>query len=104
MGKGPHRAEAQARSCRNEIVSGGQNSRYSPNNLFPILRHTYDAPHAVPSIFHTPSPNMPELPELQYTPVESIPATVNLLRTAFNTHKTRHVEFRLKQLRKLYWG
>lgn len=47
---------------------------------------------------------MSKLPELQHTPIESIPSTVNLLRTTFNTQKTRNVEFRLKQLRKLYWG
>lgn len=47
---------------------------------------------------------MSKLPELQHTPIESIPSTVNFLRTTFNTQKTRNVEFRLKQLRKLYWG
>ncbi|EKG12154.1 Aldehyde dehydrogenase NAD(P)-dependent [Macrophomina phaseolina MS6] len=47
---------------------------------------------------------MSKLPELQYTPIDTIPSTVNLLRTTFSTHKTRNVDFRLKQLRKLYWG
>ncbi|KAF2087728.1 aldehyde dehydrogenase [Saccharata proteae CBS 121410] len=47
---------------------------------------------------------MSKIPELQYTPIEGIPATVNLLRTTFLTHKTRPIEWRLVQLRKLYWG
>lgn len=47
---------------------------------------------------------MSKLPELVYTPIDGIPATVNLLRTTFSTQKTRNVEYRLKQLRKLYWG
>ncbi|KAL9035307.1 MAG: hypothetical protein Q9180_004930, partial [Flavoplaca navasiana] len=42
--------------------------------------------------------------ELKYTPVDTIPAIASRIRNAFNTHKTKHIGFRLLQLRKLYWG
>lgn len=45
-----------------------------------------------------------ELPKLQYTPLDEIPERVDRLRKAFYEHKTRDVEFRLVQLRKLYWA
>lgn len=45
-----------------------------------------------------------DLPKLKYTPVEEIPARVDRLRKSFYEHKTRDVEFRLVQLRKLYWA
>lgn len=41
---------------------------------------------------------------LQYTPVEAIGAKVDTVRKSFHEHKTRDVEFRLVQLRKLYWA
>jgi beta-apo-4'-carotenal oxygenase len=41
---------------------------------------------------------------LTYTPVEEIPALHKRVVAKFNTHTTRSVEWRLKQLRKLYWG
>ncbi|KAJ6171230.1 Beta-apo-4'-carotenal oxygenase [Penicillium chermesinum] len=44
------------------------------------------------------------LPELQYTALEEIPARVSAARKAFLENKTRDVEFRLVQLRKLYWA
>ncbi|KAJ5810003.1 Hexadecenal dehydrogenase [Penicillium pulvis] len=44
------------------------------------------------------------LPELQFTPVEEIPSRVSTARKAFLEHRTRDVEFRLVQLRKLYWA
>ncbi|KAJ5777917.1 hypothetical protein N7520_001163 [Penicillium odoratum] len=44
------------------------------------------------------------LPELQFTPLEEIPSTVSTARKAFLEHRTRDVEFRLVQLRKLYWA
>ncbi|KAF2139245.1 uncharacterized protein K452DRAFT_289799 [Aplosporella prunicola CBS 121167] len=47
---------------------------------------------------------MEKIPELQYTPADSIPGIVDGLRATFHSQKTRPVEFRLKQLRKLYWG
>ncbi|OJJ49235.1 hypothetical protein ASPZODRAFT_150157 [Penicilliopsis zonata CBS 506.65] len=42
--------------------------------------------------------------QLQYTPVEEISARVATVRETFAQHKTREVEFRLVQLRKLYWA
>ncbi|KAJ5109217.1 Beta-apo-4'-carotenal oxygenase [Penicillium angulare] len=44
------------------------------------------------------------IPELHLTPIEDIPARVSTARKAFLEHKTRDVEFRLVQLRKLYWA
>lgn len=44
------------------------------------------------------------VPQFENTPVEEIPTIVARLRKAFFTHKTRPVEYRLKQLRKLYWA
>lgn len=48
--------------------------------------------------------NMASLPELKYTPQHDIPGIVESARSAFNSQKTKPVEFRLRQLRKLYWG
>lgn len=45
-----------------------------------------------------------DLPTLQYTPVEEIAARVDRVRKGFLEHRTRDVEFRLVQLRKLYWA
>jgi beta-apo-4'-carotenal oxygenase len=45
-----------------------------------------------------------ELPELQFTSLDEIPARISIPRKAFLEHKTRDVEFRLVQLRKLYWA
>ncbi|KAL8654059.1 MAG: hypothetical protein Q9226_003584 [Calogaya cf. arnoldii] len=42
--------------------------------------------------------------ELQYTPVDSIPAIASGVRNAFNSHKTKPIDFRVTQLRRLYWG
>lgn len=42
--------------------------------------------------------------ELKYTPVDSIPAIASGVRNAFNSHKTKPIDFRLTQLRRLYWG
>src|ERR1700744_3367695 len=44
------------------------------------------------------------LPEFKTTPVEQIPSIVAGLRKTFFTQKTRPAEFRIKQLRKLYWA
>jgi beta-apo-4'-carotenal oxygenase len=44
------------------------------------------------------------LPELQFTPVEEIPSRVSTARKAFLERRTYDVEFRLVQLRKLYWA
>jgi beta-apo-4'-carotenal oxygenase len=44
-----------------------------------------------------------ELPSFSDTPAEAIPKIVARTKAAFFAHKTKPVEFRLKQLRKLYW-
>ena len=44
------------------------------------------------------------IPELKYTPLENIASLAHELRSTFNTQKTKPIEFRLVQLRKLYWG
>ncbi|KAF5859501.1 hypothetical protein ETB97_002802 [Aspergillus alliaceus] len=44
------------------------------------------------------------IPPLQYTPIEHIQGRVSTLRKTFLEHKTRDLEFRLVQLRKLYWA
>lgn len=45
-----------------------------------------------------------EIPEFVHTPADRIPEVYSRLRKSFLTHKTRPLEFRLVQLRKLYWG
>jgi beta-apo-4'-carotenal oxygenase len=47
---------------------------------------------------------MAKLPEFKATAVDAIPALCKEVRTSFLSHKTRPIEWRLKQLRKLYWG
>lgn len=44
------------------------------------------------------------IPDFANTPVQAIPHLVNELRTSFNAQKTKPLEYRLVQLRKLYWG
>ncbi|KAJ5814783.1 Beta-apo-4'-carotenal oxygenase [Penicillium riverlandense] len=44
------------------------------------------------------------LPELKFTPTEEISSRISIARKTFLEHKTRDVEFRLVQLRKLYWA
>lgn len=44
------------------------------------------------------------IPDFANTPVQAIPYLVNELRTSFNAQKTKPLEYRLVQLRKLYWG
>jgi beta-apo-4'-carotenal oxygenase len=44
------------------------------------------------------------LPTFEHTPIDSIAETCSGLRKTFLEHKTRPVEFRVQQLRKLYWG
>ncbi|KAL6721377.1 Hexadecenal dehydrogenase [Lecanora helva] len=47
---------------------------------------------------------MNAIPSLEHTKVEAISGIVNDVRATFHTQKTRPLEFRLRQLRKLYWG
>ncbi|KAL9589625.1 MAG: hypothetical protein Q9203_001576 [Teloschistes exilis] len=42
--------------------------------------------------------------ELKYTPIDTIPEIAAGVRNAFNSHKTKSIDYRLLQLRKLYWG
>ena len=45
-----------------------------------------------------------EIRKLTFTPEKDIPGVAAAVRTTFHTHKTKPVEYRLVQLRKLYWG
>lgn len=47
---------------------------------------------------------MVDIPQIQYTPVEAVAEKVKRLRTTFFQQKTRPLEFRIRQLRKLYWA
>jgi beta-apo-4'-carotenal oxygenase len=47
---------------------------------------------------------MSKLPPFEHTPIESIPGIVNGVRATFLSHKTRPLEYRVAQLRKLYWA
>ncbi|KAF2276589.1 aldehyde dehydrogenase [Westerdykella ornata] len=47
---------------------------------------------------------MVQLPAFEHTPIETIESTVNGIRASFLSHKTRPLEYRIQQLRKLYWG
>jgi beta-apo-4'-carotenal oxygenase len=47
---------------------------------------------------------MDDLPTLEYTPVESIPTVHQRIVSKFASNETKPIEFRLKQLRQLYWG
>lgn len=45
-----------------------------------------------------------QIPDLQSTSLEAIPSRISTIRKSFLEHKTRNIEFRLIQLRKLYWA
>ncbi|OAL45713.1 aldehyde dehydrogenase [Pyrenochaeta sp. DS3sAY3a] len=47
---------------------------------------------------------MAELPPFEHTPLEDIASTAAKIRASFLSHKTRPLEFRIQQLRKLYWA
>jgi beta-apo-4'-carotenal oxygenase len=47
---------------------------------------------------------MDDLPPFTATPVDSIPAIHQRVVDKFHSHTTRPIEYRLKQLRSLYWG
>lgn len=40
----------------------------------------------------------------EQTPIDAIPQMVDELRSTFKSHKTKDIQWRLKQLRKFYWG
>ncbi|KAK3937906.1 beta-apo-4'-carotenal oxygenase [Diplogelasinospora grovesii] len=44
------------------------------------------------------------IPEFQTTPVDAIPGIAATARNTFKTHKTKDIQWRLVQLRKLYWA
>lgn len=46
----------------------------------------------------------PIIPSFEATAVSSIPSIVNLCRATYNSQKSKPIEYRLTQLRKLYWG
>ena len=48
--------------------------------------------------------NMENLPPFTHTPVDSIPSIHQQAVNKFHTHTTRPIQYRLKQLRALYWG
>ena len=51
------------------------------------------------------STNMAHLvPKLTHTPLDKIASVAHELRSTYNSQKTKPLEFRLVQLRKLYWG
>ncbi|SPN99539.1 probable Beta-apo-4'-carotenal oxygenase [Cephalotrichum gorgonifer] len=45
-----------------------------------------------------------KIPAFEATPLDSIPQIVDEARDTFKSHKTKDVQYRLRQLRKLYWG
>ena len=45
-----------------------------------------------------------DIPQIQFTPIDDIQQRVSQLKKTFLERKTRDVEFRLVQLRKLYWA
>ncbi|KAF2753276.1 fatty aldehyde dehydrogenase [Pseudovirgaria hyperparasitica] len=47
---------------------------------------------------------MTSIPAFEHTPIDKISNICGDVRNAFLSHKTRPIEFRLQQLRKLYWG
>ena len=47
---------------------------------------------------------MAAIPALEFTHLDAIPEIAREIRSTFLKHKTRSLEFRLVQLRKLYWG
>ncbi|KAH7130506.1 Aldehyde/histidinol dehydrogenase [Dendryphion nanum] len=47
---------------------------------------------------------MPELPPFEHTSIDAIPSAAAQVRATFLSHKTRPLEYRITQLRKLYWG
>ena len=44
------------------------------------------------------------IPNFSETPVESVSNVAARTRSAFHSHKTRPIEWRIKQLRALYWA
>jgi len=47
---------------------------------------------------------MPPATMYENTPLDAIPKIASSLRYTFSTHKTKPIQWRLQQLRKLYWA
>lgn len=47
---------------------------------------------------------MAQIPTFEHTALDAIPVTCAKVRASFLSHKTRPLEFRIRQLRKLYWA
>jgi beta-apo-4'-carotenal oxygenase len=47
---------------------------------------------------------MAEMPGFEHTSMDDIAPKCAKVRASFLSHKTRPVEYRIRQLRKLYWG
>ncbi|KAF2095651.1 aldehyde dehydrogenase [Rhizodiscina lignyota] len=47
---------------------------------------------------------MVQLPTFEHTPMEGVETAYKTVYDKFHTHTTKPIEWRLKQLRKLYWG
>lgn len=45
-----------------------------------------------------------DIPSIHFTPTDEIQARIAKLKGTFAEQKTRDIEFRLVQLRKLYWA
>jgi hypothetical protein len=45
-----------------------------------------------------------QIPDLQFSCLETISACISTTRKSFLEHRSRDVEFRVVQLRKLYWA
>ncbi|KAJ4299479.1 Hexadecenal dehydrogenase [Kalmusia sp. IMI 367209] len=45
-----------------------------------------------------------KIPPFEHTPLDDIPNVAARIRAGFVSHKTRPLEFRIQQLRKLYWA
>ena len=47
---------------------------------------------------------MADIPPFKHTSMDDVAATGARMRTSFLSHKTRPLEFRIQQLRRLYWA
>ena len=54
--------------------------------------------------FEEQSATMSTIPDFKHTPIEELSKISGKLRATYNQHKTKPIEFRLIQLRKLWWG
>jgi hypothetical protein len=76
--------------------------QYLRNNFSDTAEHTPVHSSHIPHIIAIMV--VSTIPPIQFTPIEDIQGRVSTLRKTFLEHKTRDLEFRLVQLRKLYWA